>query len=230
MGGKLWFSGQTERGAEEVWRCGDGTLGGSVRLPRTTLGNQNETFVTLDDIVYYYARFPGAVAGLGRSDGTAAGTYQVNNLPPGNTASDLGNLTAAGNWLYFTAVDGKRGREIWRSDGTAKGTRLVHETARGEGSTQPESFTADGDALYFLGGQLSPGGDLWRTDGTKKGTARLTFPEQRGSPGWIRPSIFRRPSRPWETRSSSMPDSPSSGSNRGPATALPKARGRSATP
>jgi ELWxxDGT repeat protein len=193
VGDKLWFSGQTERGAEEVWRCGDGTLAGSERLPRTTLGNQNETFVALGGIVYYNASFPGKGSGLGRSDGTAAGTYLVNDKPPGNAASDPWNLTAAGDRLYFSAIDSKRGREIWSSDGTAKGTRLVHETAPGERSTQPESFTADGDALYFLGGQLSPGGDLWRTNGTKKGTVRLTFPEEKALTGLGQALYFSPP-------------------------------------
>jgi ELWxxDGT repeat protein len=183
VGDKLWFKGQTERGAEEVWRCGDGTLAGSERLPGTILGNQNETFVPFGDAVYYNASIPGIGAGLGRSDGTAAGTSIVNSSPPGNVAVDVEELTAAGKWLYFNADDPKRGREIWRSDGTAKGTRLVHETARGEGSTQPEAFTADGEAIYFLGGQLSPGGDLWRSDGTKKGSIRLTVPEQKGRSG-----------------------------------------------
>lgn len=183
VGDKLWFKGQTERGAGDVWRCGDGTLAGSERLPASTLGNQNEIFVPLGEAVYYNASIPGVGAGLGRSDGTAAGTFIVNTRPPGNVAVNPQELTAAGKWLYFKADDPKRGREIWRSDGTAKGTRLVHETARGEGSTQPEAFTADGEALYFLGGQLSPGGDLWRTDGSKKGTVRLTFPEQKGLPG-----------------------------------------------
>lgn len=183
VGDKLWFKGQTERGAEDVWRCGDGTLAGSERLPVSTLGNQNEIFVPFGDAVYYNASLPGIGAGLGRSDGTAAGTSIVNTRPPGNVAVNPQELTAAGKWLYFTADDPKRGREIWRSDGTAKGTRLVHETARGEGSTQPVAFTADGDAIYFLGGQLSPGGDLWRTDGSKKGTIRLTFPEQKGLSG-----------------------------------------------
>lgn len=183
VGDKVWFKGQTERGAEDVWRCGDGTLAGSERLPVSTLGNQNETFVPLGDAVYYNASIPGSGAGLGRSNGTAAGTRIVNSSPPGSAAVNPQDLTAAGKWVYFTADDPKRGREIWRSDGTAKGTRLVHETARGEGSTQPEGLTTDGEGVYFLGGQLSPGGDLWRTDGTKKGTVRLTVPEQKGRSG-----------------------------------------------
>ncbi len=185
VGDKLSFFGQTEDGAELAWRCGDGTLDGSVRFAPQTLGRWNETSVVVGNLVYFGIYNATQGAELCRSDGTLEGTYLLKDIRPGSGSSEPAEFRAAGKWLYFTADDGKKGREIWRTDGTAKGTRLVVETSRGSGSTQPEDFTADGEAIYFLGGQYSPGGDLWRTDGTKKGTVRLTVPEQKGVGGLL---------------------------------------------
>lgn len=193
VGGKVSFFGQSEPGAELVWRCGDGTLDGSVRFDNQTFGRGSENSHLVGDIAYFVVRNATHGGELYRSDGTLEGTYLVKDIRRGQRGSDPLELHAAGKWLYFTADDGRKGREIWRTDGTAKGTRLVVETARGSGSTLPVAFTADGDSIYFLGGQLSPGGDLWRTDGSRKGTVRLTVPEQKGLSGLAQTLSFTPP-------------------------------------
>jgi ELWxxDGT repeat protein len=52
---------------------------------------------------------------LWRSNGTRAGTTLVRDIHRGNASSDAGNLTAVGRTLFFTAKDGRHGRELWRA-------------------------------------------------------------------------------------------------------------------
>jgi ELWxxDGT repeat protein len=70
------------------------------------------------------------------SDGTAEGTRLVRDINPGgnrqaNVASSAPMfLTPVGDVVYFTADDGRTGRELWRTDGTTRGTYLVANLAR----------------------------------------------------------------------------------------------------
>lgn len=67
------------------------------------------------------------------SDGTAAGTAIVLDVPAGDL--DPRELAPVGNWLWLSAdADDGRGREPWISDGTAQGTRAVADIASGGGS------------------------------------------------------------------------------------------------
>ena len=64
--------------------------------------------------------------GLWRSDGTRAGTRMVRNIRPGSASSQPLFLTNVNGTLYFTAKDGRHGRELWRA-----GPRLCR-TAKGK--------------------------------------------------------------------------------------------------
>ncbi|HEV3073672.1 MAG TPA: ELWxxDGT repeat protein [Thermoanaerobaculia bacterium] len=110
---------------------------------------------------------------LWRSDGTAAGTFMVVDLAPGQTDSAPEYLTDFGGELFFSA-DGGTGRALWKSDGTARGTQLVI-------NTWPEN-SSGGDALFldvvagrlvFVAGTAQRGFELWRSDGTRRGSVPL---------------------------------------------------------
>jgi ELWxxDGT repeat protein len=194
--GRISFLGQTEQGAELVWRCGDGTLDGSVRFPDfkpNTLGLGEA--VLLGDILYF-SRFTEAEgAEIWRSDGTLEGTFLVMDIYPGSGSSQPRWLCSAGNSVYFVAQDRTRGREIWKTDGTPKGTKLAVETTPGRYSMETRNLVSNGNEVYFIAGDLTFIGDqdLWRTDGTKKGTLRLTAPEKKPI-GGLEPSLsYRQP-------------------------------------
>jgi ELWxxDGT repeat protein len=64
---------------------------------------------------------------LWRSNGTKPGTHLVKDIRFGPSDSGIGNLTALGSKLIFTADDGKHGNEPWRSDGTKNGTIMLKD-------------------------------------------------------------------------------------------------------
>ena len=80
-------------------------------------------------------------------------------------------LVASGLYLYFTADDGIRVRDLWRTDGTAAGTVLVKDflSGRDTGSNPQEMVDVNG-TLFFTVGAANVYRELWKTDGTAAGT------------------------------------------------------------
>jgi ELWxxDGT repeat protein len=72
--------------------------------------------------------------------------------------------------LYFSAVQGGFGREIWRTDGTNAGTYMLKDIAPFGFSSYPKFFTSVGNELYFVADDETHGDELWRTNGTGWGT------------------------------------------------------------
>merc|ERR1711871_70684 len=61
-----------------------------------------------------------AGAELWRTDGTAMGTVQVEDIRRGEFGSNPQFLTAHGDHVYFSADDGHWGTELWRTDGASR--------------------------------------------------------------------------------------------------------------
>jgi ELWxxDGT repeat protein len=104
-------------------------------------------------------------AELWTSDGTAAGTFPVEDIVPGPMSSFPQNLGGVDGKLYFTANDGTTGGELWESDGTAAGTRLVHDIAPGVSTSLPGGFTRAGSLIFFSANDAPAGSptnsELW---------------------------------------------------------------------
>jgi ELWxxDGT repeat protein len=118
---------------------------------------------------------------LWRSDGTAAGTVMLTDVPGG---ADPEDLTAADGELFFSATDPAHGRELWQSDGTVAGTTLVSDITSGPASSDPHDIvyaigqqdnTTSAQALVYFSASDGPDGyQLWRSDGTAAGTVMVT--------------------------------------------------------
>jgi len=98
-----------------------------------------------------------------KSDGTAEGTSMIGDLArDAAPSSNPSSLTAAGDWVYFTAWDGTplatSPNSIWRSDGTAEGTLRL-------GNFFAENLRTAGHSLYFTRSNVG-----WTSDGTPEGT------------------------------------------------------------
>lgn len=107
------------------------------------------------------------------SDGTAAGTFEVIDLQPGDNGGGVqlsgvaaNPMVAFNGKVYFQGGAKLGSFEFYSSDGTATGTTLVKE-----GVYNPENFIVYKNELYFSAGYSND--ELWKTDGTADGTVKI---------------------------------------------------------
>ena len=132
--------------------------------------------VAMAGVLYFAAADPAHGQELWRSDGTAAGTWRVNDIRPGPMGSSPTSLTVFQGRLYFAADDGVRGWEPWSSDGTAAGTRPLADLCPGPCSSLTfglSSMAPTGDRLFFTAATHGLAPNLWVTDGTREGTQEV---------------------------------------------------------
>ncbi|MEI2659358.1 MAG: ELWxxDGT repeat protein [Bifidobacterium adolescentis] len=93
------------------------------------------------------------------TDGTTAGTRLVRNIDtnriPAQTtdSSAPADLVVFQDRLWFSASDGKTGRELWVSDGTEAGTTQFADLYPGRFGISPTRLRVAGDLLYFVAGR-----------------------------------------------------------------------------
>jgi ELWxxDGT repeat protein len=121
-------------------------------------------------VAFFLARRPASGDELWVTDGTLAGTREL-DLVPGSSGSQPNFLTPFGDRLVFLANTSVFGApRLWVSDGTGAGTAPVTDAVQPAGA-----LTVHQGLLYFLGTDESNGSNrqLWRSDGTAAGTVRL---------------------------------------------------------
>jgi ELWxxDGT repeat protein len=142
-----------------------------VRVLSSDFAGLNPTnLLEMNGYVLFAATTPAAGTELWRSDGTAAGTFQLADIWPGATGGFSFNLTRVGNQAFFSARTSAAGMELWVTDGTAAGTRLVRDIFPGSIGSSPSQLTALNGILYFTALTSTQGAELWRSDGTNAGT------------------------------------------------------------
>lgn len=105
-------------------------------------------------------------------------SLETRKLLSSNLVADVGGIyptdaVTLNNISYFTANDGKHGRELWRSDGTTAGTKMVKDLVRGARGSMPVQLHVVGDSLVFFITNKEGEVELYKTDGTGSGTERL---------------------------------------------------------
>ena len=189
LGGKLVFSADSEAGAKLY--VTDGTAAGTKALAAYSPSYGNPYNPSGDGISarglvaaggkLYFANRDDAGTQLWVTDGTAAGTKRVSNLPaltlPYTNDPGVTGITAVGGKVYFTAQDPAAGWQLYVSDGTAAETKMVKAIGAGakadpSGLTgaAPAAVLAVGDRLVFAAADPDHGRELWVTDGTAAGT------------------------------------------------------------
>jgi ELWxxDGT repeat protein len=114
---------------------------------------------------------------LWRTDGTAAGTFLLKDICPGDCTPYPHTLTGSNGLLFFIAEDAQHGPQLWKSDGTPEGTSLVKDdlapaAAETGGYVQIPLQDLNGK-LFFTAAGASGSRDLWITDGTAAGTHQV---------------------------------------------------------
>jgi ELWxxDGT repeat protein len=110
-----------------------------------------------------------ALVALPVGQALAADAYDVSEVLSFNGASvemSPGTDTVAGfdGQLYFAAMDGAHGYELWKSDGVT--ASRVTDIAPGSYSSFPEYLTVFDGALYFTASDSTSGYELWKWDGS----------------------------------------------------------------
>lgn len=157
----------------ELWRS-DGTAAGTFPVRDIYPGGDSHPsgFAVLGTDAYFAARDNLGYA-LWRTDGTAAGTTRVKGINPEPPYPTPVRLVAAGDFVFFSAVDAEYDIELWRSDGTEAGTMRVRDINPGNASF-PSALTAlrDGVVLFTADDGVH-GVEPWRSDGSEAGTFPL---------------------------------------------------------
>jgi ELWxxDGT repeat protein len=104
---------------------------------------------------------------VGRSDGTDAGSRWIADPFYGGDGL-TGELTNVNGTLFFRALEGGYGTELWRADAGA--AAMVTNLAPDAASAAPGWLTPVGASVYFAATNGSTGFELWRSDGTAAGT------------------------------------------------------------
>lgn len=92
----------------------------------------------------------------------------------GNSAgSEPKYFTQVGSTIYFAAMDGTYGRELWKTNGTEAGTVMVKNIRPGPNSSSPYGLRSFKGKLIFVANDGVNGEELWISDGTDAGTYLL---------------------------------------------------------
>jgi ELWxxDGT repeat protein len=144
-------------------------------------GPEPESLVAFRGLLFFAVNTDEGRRELWRSDGTEAGTFAVEEFPPGGPPQPVNNvreLTVVGPQLFFVVGDEAGGDALWVSDGTSAGTRPVEGLAPVPAGSSLSTLNAVGGRLIFFRyipqSPASPEHyELWRSDGTEAGTVRV---------------------------------------------------------
>ncbi|MBA4849384.1 ELWxxDGT repeat protein [Emticicia sp. BO119] len=100
--------------------------------------------------------------------------YMVSdNINPGETQSELEDLTNVNGTLFFITENAEYGRELWKTDGTLEGTTLVKDINPGPDPSYINSLKKVGNLLFFAASDGVNGNELWISNGEVDGTVMV---------------------------------------------------------
>lgn len=128
---------------------------------------------TAPDGAWFSARDGQDGAELWYSDGTAAGTEQVEDIQGSGGDSSPAQMVRLEQQVFFTAETAAEGRELWVTEGPDGDTRLVEDIFPGGDHGIEEGLTVFEDRVYFAANDGVTGTELWKSDGTAAGTVKV---------------------------------------------------------
>ncbi|MCU0469766.1 MAG: hypothetical protein MUF58_14300 [Arcicella sp.] len=181
-GGELWRSDGTESGTYIVKDICAGSCS-SMESTWERLGGKY-VFTKIGNNLLFYAYTDQYGLELWKTDGTPQGTILLKDINNGSSTSyNFSNEPAQiehNGILYFAALDGINGIELWRSDGTVEGTYLLKDINTNNSDPNPVNrdsfptyFNVFNGKIYFIAFHPTFGREIWYTDGTNAGTQML---------------------------------------------------------
>jgi ELWxxDGT repeat protein len=165
-GNVLFFAAADGVHGLEPWRS-DGTEAGTFLLRDVAEGEASSILPRFDTDVTAYADgslffiADDGVHGheLWRTD-LQRTTELVRDIAPRRGSSNPTHLRAIGDLVYFSADDGRLGRELWWA--TPANAGLVADVNPGPDSSLPREMTELDGAIYFFATTEETGDELWR--------------------------------------------------------------------
>ena len=193
LNGFIYFTANTLAEGRELWRT-NGTPGGTTIVKDIVTGpgssNNINGYNLFSTGTYLLFAAQTSINGieLWKSDGTAPGTFMLQDINPTNSGMDSSNPSSfflLNNIVLFTANDGTHGTELWKTDGTPGGTTLLKDINTGTASSTEmelfpgfsfpvfQSFHVFNNKAYFNAYDGTSTGEVWSTDGTTANTLLL---------------------------------------------------------
>lgn len=180
----IYFIKQTFAGEFELWKS-DGSTAGTEKIksiltpPANPNGGVDVRILPGASRVYiqlsYFANSPFEnITQHWVSNGTTAGTINIQSLNPGfSTGAFTNQLAVIGDTYYFSAYDAANGFELWKTNGTSMGTLVVKNVNKNIASSEPKQFVALNNDVFFSANDIKYGREVWKTDGTTANTQLL---------------------------------------------------------
>ena len=139
--------------------------------PDLTFEVRGQSIAVIDTILYFPGHTGDYDSELWRSDGTAAGTYEVMDLNPEGRAYPH-SFVVINDVLFFIADSMSVTKQLFKTDGTEEGTEWI-ANVDDDGMENTHMLTRSGELLYYRTYRPTIGVELWSSDGTPEGTGMV---------------------------------------------------------
>ncbi|MHA3787992.1 T9SS type A sorting domain-containing protein [Flavobacterium hauense] len=173
LNGTTYFTAGNYNDSEAIWKTDGTTVGTALVIDMYEQYNKKIDQITTTQNHLVFSALGSPQTSIWSSNGTAAGTFALNNLKKYNsTAADLHFETVDGKVLFQALSSDEYGSELWITDGTIENTKLIQDIYHryagfiGYGTTL-------GNKFIFAGNNGPSGFEPFVSDGTINGTHLL---------------------------------------------------------
>jgi ELWxxDGT repeat protein len=173
IAGQLYFIADDGVAGRQLWRS-DGRTDGTMRMTTLPLGVRQIMGHANDVPIVYGASGDGIEPWRVASASWGAVPTRDICAGPCSSARTSTSCLQVGARVFFIALDGVNGYELWTTDGTNAGTIMLTDTrSPGNGSSTPKHLTAAGSQLYFAAATGMHGEELWKSEGLDSGAVMV---------------------------------------------------------